>query len=147
MPSGLTEWDYNKIKTISFIDEIIHETLRLRPAVMTGGYRVTPAQGIQVDGVHIPGDVNVFVPVQLIQTDEGYYKQPKEFIPERWGERKQELQVENAPFLPFSLGELNHMIERIHGLTRYVLQARMTALEKIWLGLVFESRFDSDSEI
>lgn len=36
---------------------------------MTGEYRVTPAQGIQVDGVHIPGDVNVLFLVQLIQTD------------------------------------------------------------------------------
>lgn len=104
MPSGSTEWDYNKIKTISFIDEIIHETLYLRTAVMTGGYRITPAQGTQVDGVHFPGDMSAFVPVQAIQTDERYYKQSREFIPKRWGERKQELQVEDAPFMSFSLG-------------------------------------------
>ncbi|KAI9926158.1 hypothetical protein MW887_004621 [Aspergillus wentii] len=104
MPGGPDDWDYKKIKDMSFIDDIINETLRLRPAVMTGGYRVTPPQGIQVDEVYIPGDVNVFVPVQCIQTDERYYKQSKQFIPERWDERKQELGTEGAPFLPFLLG-------------------------------------------
>lgn len=36
------------------------------------GYRVTPAEGLQVDEVYIPGDVNVLVPTQLIQAHERY---------------------------------------------------------------------------
>jgi len=55
---------------------------------MTGYYRVTPPNGIQVDEVHIPGDTNVFVPVQLIQRDPRYWPKPLEFIPERWSEQK-----------------------------------------------------------
>lgn len=69
MPGGSQYWSYERVKTIAFLDDIINESLRLRPAVMTGGYRVTPDQGLQIDEVHIPGDVNVFVPVQLVQTD------------------------------------------------------------------------------
>ncbi|OJK03510.1 hypothetical protein ASPACDRAFT_49664 [Aspergillus aculeatus ATCC 16872] len=104
MPGGVEDWSYDKVKTVSFLDDIINEALRLRPAVMTGGYRVTPAEGLQIDEVYIPGDVNVFVPVQLIQTDERYYKQAKSFIPERWGERKGELGTDGAPFIPFAMG-------------------------------------------
>ncbi|KAE8353448.1 monooxygenase [Aspergillus coremiiformis] len=104
LPPGTRHWTYDQIKDITYIDDIINETLRLRPALMTGGYRVTPPQGLQVDEVHIPGDVNVFVPVQLIQMDSRYYKAAEEFIPERWGERREEMRTEEAPFLPFSLG-------------------------------------------
>ncbi|KAE8316235.1 cytochrome P450 [Aspergillus transmontanensis] len=104
MPNGPQSWTYDKAKTISYIDDIIHESLRLRPSVSGGGYRVTPAEGLQIDEVFIPGDVNVFVPQQLIQTDERYYKFSKEFIPERWGQKKVELGTDKAPYFPFSLG-------------------------------------------
>lgn len=53
------------------------ETLRLRPVLIMGGYCVTPAETIQLGEMYVPGDVNVFVPVQLIQTDEGYYNDTK----------------------------------------------------------------------
>lgn len=49
------------------LDEgIPEETLRLRPVLMTGDYRVTPAEGIQVGEMYIPGAVSVFVLVQLV---------------------------------------------------------------------------------
>ncbi|KAJ5211072.1 Cytochrome P450 [Penicillium cf. griseofulvum] len=69
---------------------------------MTGGYHIIPAEGIQVDEVYIPGDVNVFVPMQLIQTDERYHTDAKQFVPERWTERR-EMCSEGAPFFPFVL--------------------------------------------
>ncbi|KAJ5154854.1 Cytochrome P450 [Penicillium coprophilum] len=103
MPGRSKDWSYEKVKSVTYLDDIIHETLRLRPAVMTGGYRVTPAEGLQIDEVYIPGDVNVFVPVQLIQTDERYYTDAKQFVPERWNE-KTEMCSESAPFFPFLLG-------------------------------------------
>lgn len=107
MPRGPQDWDYEKIKSITFIDHIINETLRLRPAVMTGGSRVTPAEGLQVDEVHIPGDVNVIVPTQLLQTHERYYQEAKQFVPERWGERREEMGTDRAPFFPFLLGDIS----------------------------------------
>ncbi|KAL4764898.1 cytochrome P450 [Aspergillus foveolatus] len=103
MPGGSSEWTYDKTKTTSYLDDIINETLRLRPAILTGGYRVTPAEGLQVDEVYIPGDVNVFVPTQLIQTDERYYVDAKRFVPERWGGKKEMIQ-DGAPYFPFLYG-------------------------------------------
>lgn len=97
-------WSYEKVKSVTFIDDIINETLRLRPALMTGGYRVTPAKGLQIDEVYIPGDVNVFVPVHLMQTHERYYKEPLQFVPERWDERRVEMGTDEAPHFPFSMG-------------------------------------------
>lgn len=105
MPGGPRDWSYEKVKAVTFVDDIINETLRLKPALLTGGYRVTPAKGIQVDEVYVPGNVNVFVPAQLIHTDSRYWTEPLEFIPERWGEKKEEMETENAPFIPFALGQ------------------------------------------
>lgn len=105
MPGGSQDWSYEKAKAVTFLDDIINETLRLRPAVMTGGYRVTPDEGLQIDEVHIPGDVNVFLPVQLIQTHERYYQDANQFIPERWGERREKMGTDDAPFMPFALGK------------------------------------------
>lgn len=107
MPGGPMDWAYDKVKDVTYLDDIINETLRLRPAVMTGGYRVTPNEGIQVDEVYIPGDVNVFVPVQRIQTDDRYYVDSKAFVPERWSE-KRNMCIEGAPFFPFVLGRVLH---------------------------------------
>jgi cytochrome P450 len=105
MPNGPSDWTYEKTKSITFIDDIINEVLRLKPALLTGGYRVTPPKkGLQIDEVHIPGDTNVFVPIQLIQTDERYNSHSLEFIPERWGERREEMGTDGAPYYPFSIG-------------------------------------------
>ncbi|KAF4302301.1 putative benzoate 4-monooxygenase cytochrome P450 [Botryosphaeria dothidea] len=98
------DWTYEKVKSITYIDDIINETLRLKPALMTGGYRVTPPQGLQIDEQYIPGDTNVFVPVQLIQTDDRYWKRAAEFVPERFGEKRIEMETDGAPFIPFALG-------------------------------------------
>ncbi|KAE8357001.1 cytochrome P450 [Aspergillus coremiiformis] len=103
MPGGPDTWSLNKVKSITYLDDIIHETLRLRPPVMSSLYRVTPPKGVQIDEVFIPGDVNVVVPPQLIQTDERYYPAAKEFVPERWTEKKTEWSTHEAPYYPFSI--------------------------------------------
>ncbi|KAJ5939345.1 hypothetical protein N7466_002479 [Penicillium verhagenii] len=103
IPGGSAEWSYEQTKSVAYLEDVITETLRLRPSVMVGASRVTPTEGLQVDEVHIPGDVNVFVPIQLLQTDERYYEQAKAFIPERWHEKK-EMVCEDAPFFPFIMG-------------------------------------------
>lgn len=129
MPAGTDDWSYEKVKSISYLDDIIQETLRLRPAVMTGGYRVTPEEGITVDEVYIPGDVNVFVPVQLVQTDERYYTNAKDFIPERWNE-KREMCTDGAPFFPFVLGEISTSTRR-DGILIPEFQVPIAAQERI----------------
>ncbi|KAI1372782.1 putative benzoate 4-monooxygenase cytochrome P450 [Hypoxylon crocopeplum] len=103
MPSP-ADWTYEKMKSITYLDNIIDEVLRLKPALQTGGYRETPAQGIEIDGQYIPGYTNVFVPQKVIHLDERYWKQAKEFIPERFGERSIEMETDGAPYMPFGSG-------------------------------------------
>ena len=106
MPGGYSEWSYDKVKSVSFLDDCISETLRLKPALLTGGARETPAKGMKVGETFIPGHTNVVMPIWLIQRDPRFWAQAEEFVPERFGERRQEMGTENAPYLPFSLGTL-----------------------------------------
>ncbi|OJD30040.1 cytochrome p450 [Diplodia corticola] len=94
-------------KSVPYLDDIIHETLRLRPPVPSGLARVTPPEGLVVDGVHIPGDTIVSVPTQALQRDERNFERAAEFRPERWSEEGPPLNPETAAFIAFSRGAMN----------------------------------------
>jgi cytochrome P450 len=98
-------WEYARVKTVSFLDNIIDETLRLKPPVIQGLPRETPAQGLHLGDVHIPGHVVVSVPTILIQRDPRWWQQPNDFIPERWGEQKKQMGTGDSPWIPFQLGK------------------------------------------
>lgn len=100
-PQGLAEWTYAKARAIKYIDYLIFETLRLHPAVPMGFLRQTPAEGIQVDEVYIPGDTIVSVPTWTIHRDTRYYDRAEEFVPERW----ETLSPDTAAFLAFQRGQ------------------------------------------
>lgn len=65
--------------------------------------------------MHIPGDTIVSVPAHTIQRDPRYWDQPREFVPERWGNNNSSnngdegggggLTPERAPFIAFTRGE------------------------------------------
>lgn len=105
IPGGPDDWTFEKVKSIKYLDDFISETLRVKAALTLAGPRETPAQGLQIDEVHIPGGVNVLVPTGQIHRDPRYWKQADDFIPERWGERREEMGTDGAPYLPFLLGK------------------------------------------
>ncbi|KAF1352739.1 cytochrome P450 [Lizonia empirigonia] len=101
---GNNAWTYEKVKSVTYIDDWINETLRLRPALLTGGPRETPSKGVQIDEVFIPGNTNVLVPVSLIHRDPRWWQEAQDFVPERFGERRVEMGTDQSPYLPFSMG-------------------------------------------
>ncbi|KIY02691.1 uncharacterized protein Z520_01156 [Fonsecaea multimorphosa CBS 102226] len=98
-PAGEKDWTYEKAK-FPYLDNIINESLRLKPPVPGGLPRITPPQGLQIDEIYIPGDTIVGVPVHTLQRDPRYFERPLEFIPERW----EQISTEKSPFFPFSKG-------------------------------------------
>ena len=48
------------------LNGVINEALRLHPPTPSGGFRTSPPQGLTVDGVFIPGGVNLNVPVYAL---------------------------------------------------------------------------------
>ncbi|KAI1327022.1 cytochrome P450 [Xylariaceae sp. FL0255] len=79
-----------ELRNVDYNDMIAFESLRLYPAGPTFGSRITPPEGLQCDGVHIPGV-------------EEAYDAPHDFIPERWYS-KPELIKDKRAFAPFAMG-------------------------------------------
>ncbi|KAH8810086.1 cytochrome P450 [Flagelloscypha sp. PMI_526] len=102
-PDGDTDWSPDKVKTIPLLDDILNETLRLAPSVPGGLPRLTPPEGLTIDGVYIPGDVVVSVPPWTIQRDPRYWEDPDVFKPERWSSGGLNPETVHA-YIPFTRG-------------------------------------------
>ncbi|KAA8901371.1 cytochrome P450 67 [Sphaerosporella brunnea] len=103
-PGGDAEFSNATACGLKFLEGVIFETLRLKPAVPGGMLRMTPPEGLTIDEVYIPGDVVVSVPTHSIQRDERYYEKASEFIPERWMDEKAHMVKDKRAFIPFSKG-------------------------------------------
>ncbi|PWY87104.1 L-ornithine-N5-monooxygenase [Aspergillus sclerotioniger CBS 115572] len=100
------EFSDDKISHLGHLNGVINEALRLYPAVPSAMERVTPPEGLSVDGVFIPGNTTVFCPGYAIGRSELSYKKPLKFIPERWYQQPELINDESA-FAPFSTGAYN----------------------------------------
>ncbi|KAI1859785.1 hypothetical protein JX265_010234 [Neoarthrinium moseri] len=100
---GDADWTYDRAKNVAYLDYIIQETLRLKPSVPAGLTRLTPASGLQIDEITIPGDTIVSVPAHTIQRDPRFWKDAEAFVPERW----EGLSPEKAPWIPFTRGQFS----------------------------------------
>ena len=54
------------VQNAKHMNGIINEVLRMHPPVPSGVFRKTPPQGIMVDGVSIPGGINISIPLHAI---------------------------------------------------------------------------------
>ncbi|RMZ81318.1 hypothetical protein DV737_g2605, partial [Chaetothyriales sp. CBS 132003] len=88
------------LSKLDYLSACINETLRLHPPVPSGLQRMTPPEGLQLEGTYIPGDTIVQVPTYTLHRDERAFVQPNEFIPERWTS-KPELVKDVSVFSPF----------------------------------------------
>ena len=59
-------YDVNELQSLLSLNAFINETLRLFPTTPTGGYRETPAEGINVAGHYIPGNTTIVAPAYNI---------------------------------------------------------------------------------
>ncbi|KAF2645135.1 monooxygenase [Massarina eburnea CBS 473.64] len=105
MPGGPSTWTHAALKNVPYLDDFINETLRLKPATVLGCQRETSEKGLRIDDdIYIPPHTTVMVPMQGIQTDPRYWPEADSFVPERWGERREEMGTDGAPFFAFCMG-------------------------------------------
>lgn len=55
-----------------YLDSVINEGLRLNPAVPSGVQRVTPEEGVTINGTYIPSGVNCRYPTYTAQSGMSY---------------------------------------------------------------------------
>ncbi|KAH7147578.1 cytochrome P450 [Fusarium sp. MPI-SDFR-AT-0072] len=97
------ESDLISLGKLQYLQACIDESLRLYPVVPSGLPRMTPPEGMEIDGVYIPGDTIIHNPSYTMYRDERCFEKPNEFIPERWTTRP-ELIKDASVYAPFSTG-------------------------------------------
>ncbi|KAL6706482.1 hypothetical protein ACN47E_005421 [Coniothyrium glycines] len=98
---------YHCARPLPFLDAVIHESMRLWPSVFFASQRVTPPEGMSVNGRFIPGNMIVQMPGFPMLRDPRNFVLPDEFLPERWMDRQSELVLNKQVFMPFSVGPYN----------------------------------------
>ncbi|XP_022994546.1 cytochrome P450 71A1-like [Cucurbita maxima] len=92
------------IQKMEYIQCVIKESLRLHPPVPLLVPRET-AEDVEIDGYHIPSKTRVFVNAWKIQRDPEYWKNPTEFIPERFMDNcLVDYKGQDYEFIPFGSG-------------------------------------------
>jgi cytochrome P450 len=92
------------VRNLEYLNAVVNEALRLYTPTPSGTYATTQPQGLDVDGVHIPGNVQVDIPFLALMRDERYFPQGDEFIPERWTSERPDLLKDRRAFIPFGYG-------------------------------------------
>jgi cytochrome P450 len=99
-----------KLKSCTFLQACINETMRLIPAVPNVTSRYVQAGGLVVDGRYIPEGVIVGTSLYTLQRNRNYFQDPDTFRPERWilnpeiGVDVESINLAQKAFCPFSIG-------------------------------------------
>ncbi|RAH58924.1 cytochrome P450 [Aspergillus piperis CBS 112811] len=95
--------DHTALATLPHLNGFLNEAMRLIPAALTMGTRLTPPEGMVVEGTFIPGNIKVVAPRYTISRMASAFKDPLTFIPERWYSQP-ELVLDKRAFTPFGVG-------------------------------------------
>ncbi|KAJ5933489.1 hypothetical protein N7454_005818 [Penicillium verhagenii] len=103
--ADVSNLEFEAIQNLPLLESVINETLRVHPAVPSGLPRLTPPEGIYVDGTYIPGNTTVSCPTWTIQHSPENFTDPSIWNPYRW---MNPLETHNSKaFIPFSVGPFN----------------------------------------
>ncbi|KAB8294166.1 hypothetical protein EYC80_009606 [Monilinia laxa] len=95
--------DVSAVAALPHLNGAINEAMRLLPAVLTFVTRISPPEGMEVDGTHIPGNVKIAAPRYSIGRLSSAWEEPQKFFPERWYSRP-EMILDKRAFAPFGVG-------------------------------------------
>lgn len=106
-----------KLNGLVYLKACLDEALRLAPAVPGALPREVMEGGATVDGMFLPAGTNCGTPIYSIHRQPQYYREPQEFVPERWIEgatcqasagswssTKEGVEIARRAFCPFSIG-------------------------------------------
>nr|XP_048289398.1 cytochrome P450 3A11-like isoform X2 [Myodes glareolus]XP_048289400.1 cytochrome P450 3A11-like isoform X2 [Myodes glareolus] len=121
---------YDKVMEMEYLDMVLNETLRLYP--ISNRLERICKQDVEIDGVFIPKDSAVMIPLYVLHRDPQYWPDPKEFHPERFS-KENKSSINPYVYMPFGNGPRNCI-----GM-RFALMNMKLALTKILQNFSFQS--------
>ncbi|KAL4892474.1 cytochrome P450 [Aspergillus ambiguus] len=100
-PGG--EYAHESVASLRHLNGVINEAQRMHSGIPVQMPRKTPPDGLNIDGVYVPGDMNILSPHREIGRSEAAFVRAQEFIPERWY-LNPELIKDKSAHAPFSIG-------------------------------------------
>ncbi|XP_068593512.1 cytochrome P450 3A40-like [Cebidichthys violaceus] len=96
--------EYQALMQMEYLDSVINESLRLYP-IAPRLERVAKAT-VEINGLVIPKDMVVMVPIWPLHRDAGLWPEPEEFKPERFSKENKE-SIDPYTYMPFGAGPRN----------------------------------------
>ncbi|KAK5303668.1 hypothetical protein LTR99_005430 [Exophiala xenobiotica] len=120
-PSGAVSW--SESQNLPYLDACIKEAFRMHPAAGLPLERITPPQGLEIDGHFIPGGTIVGCNAWVIhKREEVFGAQVDSYIPERWLDAgKEQLKEMNGTLFQFGAGARTCIGKNISLLEMYKL--------------------------
>lgn len=127
--NSVDEITVQKVNTCAYLRACVEEALRIYPPAPDSHTRITPPEGVLIDGYSVPGGMGVGVPIYSACRSPLNFKDPDKFVPERWtgedpaydGDHKDAAQF-------FSFGPRNCI-----GKNLAYVEARLIIAKLIWL--------------
>ncbi|KAF8205448.1 cytochrome P450 [Mycena galopus ATCC 62051] len=140
---GDDPFDVKKHQELHFLSACINETLRLHPALPTGGARQVYLNqpGRSIAGRFIPPGTSITMPPYSLHRNPEYFSYPNQFIPDRWLPESKFERHNTAAFMPFSSGPANCVGQKF---AKYELIMVLSLLFKSF-DLKFADGFDSEA--
>lgn len=114
---------YASVKNLPYLHACLDESMRLFPPVSFGLNRLTPPDGLMIDGHWIPGNTIVAVPAYTAHRNPRLFPEPERYEPERW--LKDGNKEAQASYIPFSAGARGCIGRNISYIEQTVLTATL----------------------
>ncbi|RKP06012.1 cytochrome P450 [Thamnocephalis sphaerospora] len=104
IPDPDTEIHYADVKSLPYLDGVLHESLRMRPVSAAGSGRTVPEGGAYIAGHFIPEGTEISTSIITIHGLESIFPNADLFKPERWLGANEQVSEMKRSLLTFAMG-------------------------------------------
>ncbi|XP_023223394.1 cytochrome P450 3A24-like [Centruroides sculpturatus] len=102
---------YSDLSNFQFLDQVISETLRFWPFTPIGVNRIC-SEVYRYKDINIPKGCTITIPIQILQNDPAYWREPDKFNPYRFSSEEMQ-KIDSIIYQPFGAGHRICMGQRL----------------------------------